>query len=86
MAEPVLTREELETICSEEGCPVAPCEWDMGLENGLRQAFDQYQRRVAEMEIALEILADPAAWWGNGIPVKATNIALAALHLKPREG
>ena len=37
----MLSREELECICSEEGCPVAPWEWEQGLEHGLRAAFDE---------------------------------------------
>lgn len=35
-----LTRDQLETICSEEGFGLAPLEWDKGLEHGIRQALE----------------------------------------------
>lgn len=45
-----LDRHQLETICSEEGYPVSPSEWEVSAEHGLRVAlgYDTTKLQAAE--------------------------------------
>ncbi len=78
-----LSRDQLEAICQEEGVPIAPHEWDAGMEHGLRLALGtafatgEYvaQQRIVELEAALQSIRS-LAYIGSDVD----NIAKKALQ------